>query len=113
MSLHALEILAGRAYNEHGQVAVLVSHGYGAGWYTWHHVEALLYDPVVVHMVLNKASADDIVSYCDKTHGSQHYYGGTEGLVVHWLPRGARFQIDEFDGAESLRLESEQQWFVA
>ena len=37
-----------------GQVAVLVSPGYGAGWYTWHHIEELVYDPCVVAWVENK-----------------------------------------------------------
>jgi hypothetical protein len=27
------------------KVAVLVSPGFGAGWYTWHWVEELIYDP--------------------------------------------------------------------
>jgi hypothetical protein len=31
-----------------GQVAVLVSPGFGAGWYTWHSIEELVYDPSIV-----------------------------------------------------------------
>ena len=34
-----------------GQVAVLYSPGYGAGWFTWHGVEELLFDPKVVDML--------------------------------------------------------------
>ena len=34
-----------------GKVAVLYSPGYGAGWYSWHDIEDLLYDPAVVEMV--------------------------------------------------------------
>jgi hypothetical protein len=112
MGVHTLEIIAGRAYNKNGRVAVLISHGYGAGWYTWHHKEELIYDPQVVHMVLDKASVDDIVSYCEKTYGDD-YYSGANGLTVHWLPRNTKFQIDEYDGSESLRFESDQHWLVA
>jgi hypothetical protein len=112
MAVHSLEIISNRAYDPQGRVAVLLSHGHGAGWYTWHQIEELVYDPQVVHMVLNKASADDIVSYCDKTYGVD-YYDGADGLTIHWVPRGTRFQIDEYDGSETLRLESDQQWLVA
>ena len=34
-----------------GKVAVLYSPGYGAGWFSWHGIEELLYDPVVVGMI--------------------------------------------------------------
>ena len=28
---------------------------------------------------------------------------GVDGLSVHWLPIGTAFEVDEYDGAESLR----------
>jgi len=34
-----------------GKVAVLYSPGYGAGWFSWHNVEELIYDPEVVKLV--------------------------------------------------------------
>ena len=58
---------------ELGQVAVLVSAPHGAGWYSWHGVQELLFDPVVVDMVRRKVDYHDIIEYCKKTYGDQYY----------------------------------------
>jgi len=88
-----------------GQVAVLVSPGHGAGWYSWHGVEALLYDPVVVDMVEHEHGADAITAHCDRQYGTDKYYGGADSLVVEWVPAGSKFCIEEYDGAEVLVTE--------
>ena len=31
-----------------GLVAIIVSPGHGAGWYSWHGIEELLFDPSIV-----------------------------------------------------------------
>ena len=31
-----------------GLIAVIVSPGHGAGWYSWHGIEELLFDPSIV-----------------------------------------------------------------
>lgn len=109
---HALDIIGERVVRD-GCVAVLVSHGFGAGWYSWHHIEALVYDPVVVEMVLEDR-IHEIESYVHgKYPDDKPYCGGTEGLRVHWVSLGQRFRIDEYDGSESLKLESEEEWLVA
>lgn len=113
MTVHALEIIAGRAYNDQGQIGVLVSHGYGAGWYTWHYNEDLLFDPVVIRMVIDQEDHQKILDYCHRTYGTEEYYGGIDGLEVHWLKPGTLFRIDEYDGAESLVLASDQTWHKA
>jgi hypothetical protein len=98
-----------------GQVAVLVSPGFGAGWYTWHDLEDLLYDPVVVNMVETEQHADDIVQYCNDTYGTGYYYGGADSLTVAWVPAGTRFYINEYDGAETVVTEESmaQTWITA
>jgi hypothetical protein len=93
------------------KVAVLVSPGYGAGWYSWHDVEELLYDPSIVEWVENK-QLDKILTYMELKY-PKAYCGGVEDLVVEWVPVGARFRIDEYDGAESLVLESKERWLTA
>lgn len=99
--------------DDEDRVAVLVSHGWGAGWYTWHGIEDLIYDATVVDMVLADVRYEDIVSYCQKRYGQEHYYGGASGLAVHWLEPGTEFRIDEYDGAESLVLREELTWHTA
>lgn len=99
---------------KNGKLAVLVSYGYGAGWYTWHHVEELLFDPKIVDMVLDNAGEQAIVEYCEQTYGTNHYYGGADGLTVEFVTPGTKFRIEEYDGAETLmREEDYNDWFTA
>lgn len=96
-----------------GKVAVLVSHGFGAGWYSWHHIEALVFDPIVVDMV-ETGRQDEIEGYVENKYPEEDpYCGGVDRLTVHWVPLGDRFRIDEYDGSETLVLESEEQWMTA
>jgi hypothetical protein len=94
-------------------VAVLYSPGFGAGWYSWHNVEELLYDPKVVDMVEEKTSAQTIELYCEEVYGNKSYYGGADDLQVKWLPIGTHFSIYEYDGAESIEVREEIDWIVA
>jgi len=94
-----------------GKVAVLVSPGYGAGWYTWHSIEELVYDPSIVEWVESQ-ELDKALAYLELKY-SDAYTGGLEDLVVEWVPVGTRFRIEEYDGAESLVLESTQRWMTA
>lgn len=96
-----------------GRIAVLVSYGYGAGWYTWHGVEALLFDPKVVEMVLEEAGETAIVKYCEETYGTDNYYGGVDGLTVEFVTPGTKFRIEEYDGAETLVREEDYEWIEA
>ena len=93
-----------------GQVAVLVSPGYGAGWYSWHSNEELLYDPSIVEWV-EQGNLDKIKTYLELKYPDDTTLG-LEDLQVEWVPVGVRFRIDEYDGSESLVLESEERWLV-
>ena len=93
------------------KVAVLVSPGFGAGWYSWHHIEELIYDPSIVEWVEQEA-LDKILTYMELKY-PEAYCGGVNDLVVEWVPLGARFRIDEYDGNESLVLESNERWMTA
>jgi hypothetical protein len=94
-----------------GKVAVLISPGFGAGWYGWHFIEELVYDPSVVEWVETQ-ELDKIRAYMELKYPDA-YCGGLEDLEVNWVPIGARFRIDEYDGAETLVLESEEHWMTA
>lgn len=111
---NALDVINEKVVRD-GKVAVLVSPGFGAGWYTWNesHPE-LIFDPVVVDMVLNEVEYYEIQSYIDEKYGEDEVYtGGASDLIVVWVPVGARFRIEEYDGSESLKLESKEQWLTA
>ncbi len=96
-----------------GMVAILYSPGFGAGWYSWHNIEELLYDPKLVDMVLEKTSAETIELYCQEVYGTKSYYGGADDLQVKWLTVGTHFHIHEYDGAESIEVREEMHWIVA
>jgi len=114
MEAHSLDVLAERVVRD-GRVAVLVSPGFGAGWSTWADRELrerLLFDPEVVAWVEGGkvGSLPDL----EEKYGADHFYdGGASDLIVEWVPVGAKFRIHEYDGSESLVLESEEEWFVA
>lgn len=94
-------------------VAVLVSPHHGAGWYSWHGNEELLYDPKLVDMVEDKTSAKTIELYCEEVYGNKSYYGGAGDLEVRWIPVGTHFFIREYDGCESLEIREEIKWKIA
>jgi len=99
-----------------GKVGVLISAGYGAGWYSWHGIEELLYDPRVIAMLENPDDEEDlsaIVNYCHQKYGEHEYFGGVDGLYVVWVPVGSRFLIEDYDGAESIRFENAIPWITA
>ena len=87
-----------------GKVAVLVSHGFGAGWYSWNseHQE-LLFHPKLVEMVEQGRNIEIDDEWVKENLGIDIYTGGSDGLTIHWLPIGTAFEIDEYDGSESLR----------
>ena len=91
------------------KVAVLISHGFGAGWYSWNtdHQE-LLYHPKIVEMVEQNRANEIDEDWVLKSLGiSDVYCGGASTLKIHWLPVGTAFKVDEYDGAESLETISD------
>jgi hypothetical protein len=95
-----------------GKIAVLVSYGYGAGWYTWHDNLEMLFDPTIVEMVLNEAGETAIVDYCKEVYPDA-YTGGVDGLTVEFVSPSTRFRIEEYDGAETLVREEDYDWIEA
>lgn len=90
-----------------GKVAVLVSKGYGAGWWTWNRDKTTPFEPKVVKMVLSGRENEITEKWCQENLGVEPYCGGVDGLVVEWVPIGTRFSINEYDGNESLYLDYE------
>lgn len=87
------------------EVAVLISKGFGAGWYSWNteHKE-LLYHPKLVEMVEQNRTNEIDEDWVLKNLGIKGVYcGGAKDLQIHWLPVGTNFEVNEYDGAESLQ----------
>lgn len=118
-----------RYYNEDkSAIAVLVSHGYGAGWSTWvcqkddEEPYQIAYDKRVVEFWLehkdDKLYLEELDrfnfeespiktearAYFESLGYSDIYFGGFQDIQLEWVPIGARFEINEYDGAESLYI---------
>jgi hypothetical protein len=98
--------------NEDGKVAVLYSPGFGAGWYTWNYEHPeILFDPAIVKLV-EKEKWDELATYVELKY-PEIYTGGMRDLTVEWIPEGALFKVNEYDGNESIELKEGDHWMVA
>ena len=98
--------------NEDGRVAVLYSPGFGAGWYTWNYEHPeILFDPAIVKFV-EKEKWDELATYVELKY-PEIYTGGMRELTVEWIPEGALFKVNEYDGSESIELKEGDHWMVA
>lgn len=95
------------------KVGILISKGYGAGWYSWGHNEEMLFSPEIIELVEQGASAEIIEKEAKKLWGDKYFYGGADGLCVEWVDVGTAFRIDEYDGAESLILAGDEDYIRA
>jgi len=116
---------------ENGKVAVIYSPGFGAGWYTWNQgrfpelsdATALLFDPVLVDLVKQKHANQLLVATMKVIETQivaraeqlcpEGYFGGVNDLVIEWMPIGTEFEIDEYDGSESIRYKENEYWITA
>ena len=98
--------------NEDGKVAVLYSPGFGAGWYTWNYEHPeILFDPAIVKFV-EKEKWDELATYVELKY-PEIYTGGMRDLTIEWIPEGALFKVNEYDGNESIELKEGNHWMVA
>ena len=88
-----------------GQVAVLYSPGFGAGWYSWNSNKELLFHPKLVEMVENNKQEEITEELCKELLNTNDYICvlGAGNLQIEWLNEGTLFEIDEYDGSESIR----------
>lgn len=87
-----------------GNVAVLYSPGFGAGWFTWNNHPELVFHPKIVKMVEDGNQSNIDEDWMLQELGlSDIYCGGADDLRIAWLPQGTAFTIEEYDGAESIR----------
>lgn len=93
-------------YNENGEVGVLVSYGFGAGWSTWNSL-AIAYDKRVIEKWLSGASELQMKEYLESIGYGDVYTGGYKQLQLEFVPCEKRFYIKEHDGSESLVFEED------
>lgn len=94
-----------------GNVAVLVSRGFGIGFSTsmlcGDNMEKALFDPTLVSLIEQGADSKKLLTAAQLIYGEDESIGEVDSLVVVWVPEGTRFCIEEYDGAEYLILEGD------
>lgn len=99
-------------YNENGELGVLVSGGFGAGWSTWNSNE-LAYDKRIVEKWLENVSSDEMCNFVVSLGYPRPYMGGYKQLELEFVPRGTVFRIHEYDGSESIETLEDMDMIVA
>jgi hypothetical protein len=97
-----------------GNVAILYSPGFGAGWSSWNydHPECL-FDPQLAQMIHDGAPKDDIQVFADLKYGDNVYTGCVKDLEIKWLKQGTYFRICENDGNETVETIETIDWIKA
>ena len=96
---------------QNGRVKVLFSPGFGAGFLTWGAPVEAIFDPELIALVESQ-TLQEAVDYVSATYPGI-YTGGVADLRVIEIAEGARFIIDEYDGAESVSILDEIDWITA
>lgn len=96
-----------------GKVAVMISPGFGAGWSTWNSDfrDTLLFDAEIAQAVLDGDKAKAARLAGEKC--PDFYAGGADDLRIEWLEKGTVFEIEEYDGSESLHIIGGRDYAVA
>lgn len=123
-----------RFIREDGKAAVIVSHGFGSGFSTWHErdmavdgrIVKWLYDNGNIfsdekeededYIKVPKDIIEDFKEFLDSIGYkdiSLYCLGeGRSGLSIHYLPVGTVFRINEYDGAESIEVFNTKSYIV-
>lgn len=86
-----------------GNVAVLVSPGFGAGWSSWSSgeiAEALLFERKIVEAFESGGKVAAAAKVEEMWPGEYVCTLGAEDLKIEWIPQGEPFYLHEYDGNE-------------
>lgn len=102
-----------RYYDEDGDLVVLYSPGFGAGWSTWERPEIAFDKRIVEYFIKNHPSCDDMKDFLDSIGYEDMYMGGYSRLKTRSIPRNTLFRIREYDGSEFIETFDESDWIKA
>ena len=91
---------------------VLISPGFGAGWSTWND-KRMAVDKDLIELFEKGCTLKEMMLLCDEKGYEDVYYGGFDGLAVVEVAEGVHFKVIEYDGAESIEVLEEEDWFYA
>jgi hypothetical protein len=102
-----------------GKVAVLYSPGFGAGWSTWTDgklAKFVTFDERLVEAAETGKDFTYVEQLLQTIFGKKlgyMYTGGWSDVQIKWLPVGTIFEINEYDGSESVRIFDISQFYIA
>lgn len=86
-----------------GKVAVVISEGRGgAGWYSWHGEQQLVFHPKIVEMVESKRHSELTQIWVSENTGITASTVGRDTLIIAWIPEGTAFTIEANNGVEQI-----------
>ena len=98
-------------FKKDGEVAVLISPGFGAGWHSWNEkYEGLLFDKDIVIPVLEKNF--DLARKVAEEKYPEAYISADQ-LEVVWIEEGTIFDIEEYDGNERIHIIGGREYHIA
>jgi hypothetical protein len=71
----------------------------------------MVFCPRLVKAVLGESGESRHTVASEEFPGA--YNGGIDQLKVSWVPKGSRFEIEEYDGSESVRIFGPEDGMVA
>lgn len=111
-------------YNDKGELGVLISPGWGAGWSTWQNnfydnkegeeKYAIALDKRIIEFWINHNYDKEEMRYFLKSIGYDNVYmGGFDQLELIFVSKGQMFCIHEYDGNESLETPESMGMIIA
>jgi hypothetical protein len=94
-----------------GLVGVLVSPGFGAGFYTWGAPLEAIFNPTLIDLIENE-KIQEAIDFVEKTW-EDLYTGGVRNMRVVWIEEGTEFTIEEYDGSEKIVFKETIEWITA
>lgn len=94
------------------KVGIVYSPGFGAGWASWGDPEQAV-DQELAEAIEKGCDIAEITRIAKKNWPDAYLGGISENAAVMWVDEGTLFEIDEYDGSESVRLKDDEGWTVA
>lgn len=95
-------------------VAVVCTNNFGGGWASANddeHREFLCMDKSIAEAVLR--NDEDEVRRIVDAHIEDAYLASSGDLGVTWVPKGAQFEIEEYDGRETVHVIGHRKYMTA
>lgn len=95
------------SYDNNGNIEILVSPGYGAGWSTWDYDYGvnLALDKRIIDFYKKygqKASKEQLEEFLKNIGYENVFYRGWDQVQIFTVPKNCKFKIKEYDGYEEL-----------